>query len=299
MDKLAAMEAFRAVVEEGGFTAAAARRRISKSAISKMVKDLEAELGVALLNRTTRRIALTEVGERYYERCQRILAEVEEADSEATALTVNPRGTLRVNAALSFSTAHVAPLLPAFLERYPDVRLELTLADRFVDLVEEGVDVAIRIGRLADSSLIARKLGETRRMVCGAPAYFDRYGEPTHPNDLGAHNCLRYTLLDTGSEWCFRKDGRAFSVPVTGTLEINNGDALRTAAVGGLGLCCAPAFTVYRDLAEGRLRTVLDEYECPPLGIYAVYPPSRHLSAKVRAFVDFLADHFSSGTPWD
>jgi len=298
MDKLAAMDAFRAVVEENGFTAAAAKRRMSKSAISKLVKDLEAELGVALLNRTTRRLSLTEAGERYLERCRRVLAEVEEADAEVTALTVNPRGLLRVNAALSFSLQHLAPLLPEFLNQYPDLRVDLTLADRFVDLVDEGIDVAIRIGRLSDSSLIARKLGATRRIVCAAPDYLKAHGTPAHPRDLTDHTCLRYTLLEAGSEWSFLEEGEAFSVPVKGPLEVNNGDAIRQAALGGMGLCFLPAFTVHEDIVTGRLVPVLEDFESPPLGIYAVYPPSRHLSAKVRAFVDFLADHFGKSCPW-
>lgn len=298
MDKLAAMEAFRAVVEENGFTAAASKRRMSKSAVSKLVKDLEAELGVALLNRTTRRISLTEAGERYLERCRRVIAEVEEAEAEATALTVNPRGTLRVNAALSFTLSYVADRIPEFMALYPDLRVELSLADRFVDLVEEGVDVAIRIGRLADSSLIARKIGETRRMVCAAPEYLVAHGTPHHPRDLTAHNCLRYTLLETGAEWSFREDGAAFSVPVTGSLEVNNGDVLRAAAVGGTGLCYLPAFTVWEDVAAGRLVPLLEDFETEPLGVYAVYPPSRHLSAKVRAFVDFLAEACTRDSPW-
>ncbi len=299
MDKLAAMDAFRMVVEENGFTAAAARRHLSKSAISKLVKDLEADLGVALLNRTTRRLALTEAGERYLERCRKILSEVEEADGEATALTVKPRGTLRVNAALSFSMQHVAPLIPEFLNRYPDLRLDLVLSDRFVDLVEEGVDVAIRIGRLSDSSLVARKLAESRRMVCGSPTYFARRGVPRHPRDLINHDCLRYTLLESGADWSFHEDGRAISVAVKGRLEVNNGDALRAAAIGGLGLCYLPAFMVCEDLAAGRLETVLDDFEPAPLGIHAIYPTSRHLSAKVRAFVDFLVEQFATGAAWD
>ncbi|MEX1147382.1 MAG: LysR family transcriptional regulator [Sphingomonadales bacterium] len=298
MDKFAAMEMFRAVVEEDGFTAAAARCRISKSAVSKAVQELEAGLGVALINRTTRRLSATEAGERYLERCRRILEEVEEADAEASALTLTPSGTLRVNAALTFAIHHLAPLIPAFMERYPDLKVELTLGDRFVDMIEEGVDVAVRIGRLPDSSLIARRVAETRRIVAAAPSYLAAHGTPAHPRDLTGHNCLRYSLLQSGAEWTFSDNGKPFTVPVSGGLEANNGDAIRAAAVGGLGICTLPDFIIHADLAAGRLVPLLETYESPPLGIHAVFPANRHLSAKVRAFVDFLGDEYSARTPW-
>ncbi len=299
MDTLTGMALFAKVVETGGFSAAAVALGRSKSAVSKQVARLEERLGARLLNRTTRRLALTEVGAAYYERCTRILAEVEEAERAVGHLHAEPRGTLRVSVPVSFGIAHVAPALPAFMDRYPDLAVDLTFGDRIVDLIDEGFDAAVRIARLPESTLVARRLAPFRRVVCAAPAYWRRHGVPDRPQDLTEHQCLRYAYLQTGDDWPFRGPAGAFSVTVSGRLRTNNGDALRAAAVAGLGVCLSPTFIVADDLRAGRLQTVLADFEEGDLAVYAVYPHSRHLSAKVRAFVDFLAERFGPKPYWD
>lgn len=288
MDKLTAMRVFAAVVDEGGFSAAARRLSMSKSAVSTWIRDLEADLGTGLLNRTTRSVTLTEAGRRYKARVDQILADIAEAEDEAGSATLTPRGQLKLSVGTSFATRVIAPLIAPFMARYPEVQVDLSLSDRFVDLVEEGYDLAIRIGNLADSSLTARKLGETRRMVAAAPSYLAIHGRPETPEDLRHHNCLIYSVTN-GAGWGFARDGKPFVVNVTGTLAANNGEVLREAAIQGLGLCFAPDFILGEALKTGALVPLLAEFEMPPLGIYAVFPPNRHLSAKVRSFIEFLA----------
>ncbi len=290
---------FAKVVEAGGFSAAAAALGISKSAVSKRVSRLEDRLGARLLNRTTRRIGLTEIGAAYYERAGRIAAEVEEAELAVSRLHAEPRGTLRLNAPMSFGVMHLAPAIPRFLARYPELAVDMALNDRLVDLVEEGYDVAVRISRLSDSSLIARRLAHSRRVVCGSPQYLERHGAPRSPGDLRDHNCLLYSYMLSGEEWPFRGPDGALSVKVSGSFSTNNGEALREAALEGLGLAMIPSFIVGPELGDGRLVAVLREYEETDLSIYAVYPHARHLSAKVRAFVDFAAGRFGPEPYWD
>ncbi|WP_119458837.1 LysR family transcriptional regulator [Rhodospirillaceae bacterium SYSU D60014] len=299
MDRLNAMQAFARVAELGSFSAAARQLGLAKSVVSKLVMGLENHLGARLLNRTTRRLSLTEAGVTYYEACARILGAVEEADLSVSRLQAIPRGRLKVNASMSFGFLHLAPAIPDFLARYPELQIDLTLNDRFVDLVDGGYDVAVRIGALADSSLIARKLAPARRIVCGSPDYFARHGVPQLPEDLADHNCLGYSYQVSGNEWPFRGPEREHRVKVSGSFEVNNGDALRAAAIGGLGIVLLPSFIIGDDLAAGRLRCVLSAYRAPETDIHAVYPHSRHLSAKVRAFVDFLAERFGPQPYWD
>ncbi len=287
------------IAETGSLSAAARALGISRSAVSKKLAALEERLGARLLNRTTRRLSLTEVGSAFLERAQRILAELEEAEAAVSRLTTEPRGTLRVNAPMSFGVRHVAPALAGFMARYPDLAVTMDFNDRRVDLVEEGYDLAIRVADLPDSSLIARKLAPARRVVCASPDYWERHGKPDHPRDLAAHNCLVYTHLAGGSEWGFRDTGGPFGVAIDGTLKANNGDALCEAARAGLGVYFAPTFLVGDDLSSGRLVAVLEAFEDPALSIYAVYPHRRHLSAKVRAFVDYLAASFGHLPYWD
>ena len=299
MDPLSNLSVFVRIAETGSLSAAAGVLDISKSAVSKKLAALEERLGARLINRTTRRLSLTEVGAAFLERAQRIVTELEEAEAAVSRLTAEPRGTLRVNAPMSFGILHLAPALAGFMTRYPELSVALDLNDRRVDLVEEGYDVAIRIAELADSSLIARKLAPTRRIVCASPDYWARHGKPAHPRDLAAHNCLIYTYLAGGSEWPFRDAGGSFAVPVEGTLKANNGDALREAARAGLGVYLAPAFLVGDDVRAGWLETALEAFEDAALSIYAVYPHRRHLSAKVRAFIDYLAAYFGPAPSWD
>ncbi|MEI6559749.1 MAG: LysR family transcriptional regulator [Rhodospirillaceae bacterium] len=300
MDRHAAMIAFVRVAETRSFSEAARRLRTSKSVISRQVAALETDLGVRLFHRTTRSLTLTEAGQGYCEKVGRILADIEEANLSVTRLQAAPRGRLRVNAPMSFGFRHLAPALPEFLKRYPEVEIDITMNDRFVDLVEEGFDVAVRIGRLTDSSLVARKLAPMRRVICASPAYLETFGVPQSPDDLAGRECLCYSNMALSDEWSFtRPDGRPWPVEVRGRLRANNGDALRVAALQGLGLANLPTFIVGPDLQDGTLLGVLADYITHDTAVHAVYPHSRHLSPKVRAFVDFLAGRFGPRPYWD
>ncbi|MCK6454201.1 MAG: LysR family transcriptional regulator [Alphaproteobacteria bacterium] len=291
MDQLAGMAVFARVVEEKGFTAAARSLNLSKAAVSKQVARLEDRLGVRLLNRSTRRLGLTEAGRDYYERAQRILAEVEDAEQAASSRVVHPRGLLRVNAPVSFGQTYLTPILPAFMLRWPELKVELTLIDRFVDLIDEGFDLAVRVAVPDGSPLIARRLCTARHVVAAAPSYLAARGTPQRPADLARHDCLLYLYLTTGDEWRFLgPDGRAFGVRVAGPLRANNGDALRHAAAAGLGVLYSPDFLIADMLQRGVLLPVLADWRTPELAIQAVYPPGRPLGAKVRVFIDFLVE---------
>jgi len=295
---LAEIGVFVRVVEERGFAPAARALGLTTSAVSKGIGRLETALGTRLLHRTTRRVSLTEAGATFHQRALRILAELDAAEEAVSRLQGEARGTLRVSAPMSFGERHVAPLLPDFLARHSQVRVEMSLSDRVVDLVEEGFDLAIRIGRLADSSLIARRLAPSRRVVCGAPDYFARRGVPSHPRDLAQHECLLYTY-QAEPEWPLRDGKKEIKVAVTGRLRANNGDVIRVAALAGSGLAFLPTFLVGDDLRAGRLRAVLEDYACRETAVYAVQPPSKHPPAKVRAFVDFIAARCGERPPWD
>ena len=299
MENLAGMAVFAAVVEARSFSSAAVRLALSKSAVSKQVSRLEDRLGARLLNRTTRRLSLTEVGETFYRHCVRVLEEAEAAEQAVTHLHEEPRGRIKINAPMSFGILHLADAIPDFLARYPQVTVDIDLSDRFVDLIEEGYDLAIRIANLNDSSLIARRLAPVRRIVAGSPAYFAEHGVPERPADLKDHNCLRYTYVADGREWRFRGSDGEEAIEVSGSMRANNSDVLRGAALAGVGLMMAPTFIVGDEVRAGRLRPVLTEFEIADLGIYAVYPHKRHLSPKVRAFVDFLAERYGDDPYWD
>jgi DNA-binding transcriptional LysR family regulator len=300
MDRFAALQAFVAVAEVKSFSEAARRLRLAKSAVSRQVGALEADLGVRLFHRTTRSLSLTEAGRGYFERAERILADLDEADLAVSHLQAAPRGRLRVSAPMSFGFLHLAPALSDFLARYADVTVDVAMNDRFVDLVDEGFDVALRIATLPDSSLIARRLAPARRVICASPKYLAARGAPQSPDDLRAHDCLFNSNLPSARDWRFvASDGSAWPVTVNGRLSANSGDALRIAALHGLGLANLPTFLVGADLKAGTLATVLDAFVAQDLSISAVYPHSRHLSPTVRAFVDFLADRFGPDPYWD
>lgn len=303
MDSLAGMEVFARVVRAGSFSAAARDLNQTPSAVSKQIGRLEDRLGARLFNRTTRRLGLTEVGAAFYERAQRILSEVEEAEQAISHLNAAPRGTLRLNAPTSFGRMYIAPLLPRYLRRYPDMRIDMTMNDRFIDPLEEAVDLVLRIGELSDSSLIARRLAANRRVVCGSPAYFARHGQPSRPAELVDHNCLVYTYRAARNDWPFVCREKATQAPeivrVHGTLEANNVEALRDAAVADLGIGLFPLWMAGPDLAAGRLVRALPQFHAPDSAVHAVYPPGRHLSPKVRSFVDFLAEHAARAWTWD
>lgn len=298
MDNFTGMAVFTRVVEANSFTEAARRLGMSKAAVSKQVSKLEERLGARLLNRTTRRLSLTEVGAAFYERSARIVAEAEAAELAVTQLNATPRGTLKIDVPVNFGMQYLAPLLPPFMLQHPELRVDMTFNDRFVDLVEEGCDLAVRIGQLSDSSLVARKLAETKSVVCAAPSYWDRHGRPGDPSELAQHDCFVYSYLATGSEWRLRGPQGAAAVRISGSLTANNGDVLRQAAVAGLGVVAMPLFMVCDDLRSGRLEPVLRAWELPSPGVYAVYPHNRHLSAKVRAFIDHLVDALDPA-PWE
>jgi DNA-binding transcriptional LysR family regulator len=300
MDRFTAMRSFATVVEEGSFAAAAARLGLSRAAVSRQVIELEGHLGARLLNRTTRRVAATEVGRDYHARCHRILDELAEAEQSVASLQAEPRGVLKANAPMSFGIRHLAPVIAAFAARCPDVRVVLSLNDRFVDLIEEGYDLAIRIGALRDSSLIARRLAPSKGLVCASPAYLTRRGRPRTPGELGNHSCLQYSYLASGATWKLRdSEGDEHSLRVSGPLCANNGDVLRQAALDGLGIAMLPTFLVGEDIRSGRLRRVLVDYAPPEMAIHAVYPPGRYLAPKVRSFIDFLAERFGPRPYWE
>ncbi|MBF0340584.1 MAG: LysR family transcriptional regulator [Magnetococcales bacterium] len=299
MDRLAFMETFVRVVESGSFAAAARKGGVSRAAVSKYIEALEEHLGARLLNRTTRRLHLTVEGEVYYQRCRHILEEIGEAEEAVTHLHAAPRGVLRVTAPVSFGIRYLAPLTAEFQLAYPDIEMDLLFNDRFVDLVEEGIDVAVRIGTLGDSSLVARRLTTTRMTLCASPGYLAKRGEPRTPEELNGHACLLYSLTSLPGVWRFRRDGEEYSVRVAGVMRANNGEALQAAARAGLGLVVLPNFLIVRDLQLGLLRSVLEDYALPSLGIHAVCPSSRHMSAKVRGFIDFLISRLAGRPEWD
>jgi DNA-binding transcriptional LysR family regulator len=300
MDRFATLAVFVKVVERQSFAAAARELLLSPAMVSKHVRALEERLGARLLNRTTRRLSLTEVGRGYYERARQVLADLEDADRAASDLQAAPRGTLKVNAPFSFGIRHVGPAVAAYLAAYPEVTIEISLGDRYIDLLAEGVDLALRIGRLADSSLVARRLAPIRLVPCAAPDYLARRGTPLVPRDLAGHECLLYTYAANAEEWRFvGPDGVDEVVHVSGRLFSNNGDLLIAAALGGVGIALAPTFIAGEHVQAGKLVTLLSDHAPPEAALYAVYPPGRHLSAKLRSFVDFLVARFGEEPEWD
>jgi DNA-binding transcriptional LysR family regulator len=299
MNSLTEVSIFVKVVELSSFTAAAEALETSQPVVSKAVTRLEEKLGVRLLNRTTRRLSLTEAGAELYRRSVRALAEIEDAELEIARFQTEPRGTLRVSAPMSFSILHLGSLLPSFIARYPGVSVELQLDDRQVDLVEEGYDVAIRVGRLQDSNLVARRLTPCRQVLCASPSYLAKHGAPERPEDLLEHSCIIYSLLSTPREWRFTDAaGETHVVPVNGALQSNNGLVNRAAAIAGAGIVLLPAFYIGEELRAGQLKAVLSDFKPIDLAIYALYPERRNLTPKVRAFVDFLATKFGDETVW-
>lgn len=297
-DHLAPIAAFVRVVETGSFTAAASALGVSKSQVSRAVRALEDRLGARLLHRTTRAVGPTEAGSAFYARCSRILADLEEAEQAVAHLQSAPRGTLRVSLPHSFGVRYLSPLIAEFMVRYPELRVEANFSERRVDLVDEGFDLAVRIGVLDDSSLIARRLGTTTRWVVGSPDYLARRGTPRTPAELREHDCLQFTYQTSGASWVFRQDGAEQAVRVSGRMTANTGEALVAAAVAGIGLAWLPDFLVADELRAGRLVALFGEAAESGLAIWAVYPHSRHLAPKVRLFVDHLAARLGDCPPW-
>jgi DNA-binding transcriptional LysR family regulator len=291
IDLLASMRTYVAVVDGASFAAAAGKMNVSRAMVSKQVQKLEEHLGTRLMNRTTRRLSLTETGRAFYERSVQILGDVNEAEQVAGAMTRVPQGLLRISIPLSYGQHPLAAIIGDYTQAYPLVQLDISLSDRKVDLVEEGFDLAIRIGTHPQTDLIARKLGAGHSVACAAPAYLARHGTPLEPADLQGHACLSYTLTGTGTGWRMQKidgTGDMAVLPVTGPIRADNGDIIRLAALAGAGVVFQPWFIVGDDIASGKLVHLLPEWHSAELGVYAVYPSRKHLSAKVRTFVDFL-----------
>lgn len=295
MDQLASIRAFSAVVETGGFARAGRRLGCSTATVTRQVQDLEARLGVRLLVRTTRWVRPTDTGATYHRHCQRILEDLAEADALASREALEPRGVLRVSAPLSFGWHRLGSLVPSFMQAYPQVAVELTVSDRFVDLIGEGYDVAIRVGRLRDSSLVSRRLGADRLLLCASPEYVKRCGQPATPDDLQRHECLCYSYQGAGrrNTWTFWRESQPTRVTVSGRYEVNNGDLLRDAAIAGLGIAYQPMFLIGKAVERGELMRLLSDYQGSALGVYAVYPHRAHLSGRLRAFLDYLEANFA------
>jgi DNA-binding transcriptional LysR family regulator len=299
MDRLDAMRAFTRVVTSGSYAEAARQLGVTRSAVSKAVSELEDRLGARLLDRTTRRVTPTEAGRAYHERVAGILADVAETEAAVSRLHDEPKGLLRVNAPMSFGTLYLSSAIADFMVAYPELRIEAIMNDRFIDPLEEGVDVTVRIGVLADSSLIARKLAPARRVLVASPDYLKRAGIPRMPHDLTTHRALNFGHASGQQRWQLQDGDEVVSVPIDAALCSNNGDVLRAAALNGNGITLLPTFMVGPDIAAGRLSIVLPDHPPVGLGIYALYAPNRYLAAKTRVFVDFLSARFGDRPEWD
>ena len=299
MDRFLEMQTFNAVVDAGSFVKAAEALAMSKAAVSRYVVDMETRLGVRLLHRTTRRLSLTEEGQVFYGRSKELLAELAEAEDEISSHSHAASGLLRINAPFTFGVLHLAPLWGAFMAQNPKVKLDVTLADRLVDLVEEGYDMAIRIASLENSTLVSKRLASTRMLLCASPQYLALHGTPKQPSELAAHAVISYSYWSTRDEWHFTGPDGPVSVKTNPCIHTNSGDTCRAAALAHQGVILQPDFLVGPDLVAGTLVEILPNYRSIELGIYAVYPTRKHVSAKVRALIDFLATHFAQKrTSW-
>ena len=291
MDRLTSLTTFVQVVDSGGFSAAGRRLKMSTTMVSNHVQALEDRLGARLLNRTTRKVSLTEVGKAYYDRCTQILSDLQQADEFAGALQSTPRGTLRIYTATHI-VPFIAPVVAEFLASYPDVKVDLTMGERTIDLIDDGIDLAVRLAPPPDSSLVVRSLATWRHVLCCSPAYLEKYGPPEQLSELAERNCVRHVLYQYGDDWHFvDRNGTPASVRVSGNLVTNSGETVRTAALQGVGISLAAGFLVADDLERGRLVCLLPEYRPVEFSMNAVYPHRHHLSAKVRSFIDLLAHH--------
>jgi len=299
MDIFSGMRAFVATVDMGSFSQAARELGTSKATVSKQVAALEDHLRVRLLHRTTRKLNLTDEGRVYVERARRILEDLTDAEDAVCPLGGEPRGRLRISAPHTFGAMHLSEVLAAFIERYPHIHIDIEFSDRLVNLVDEGFDAVIRISRLRDSTLVARRIAPVSMSLCAAPSYWEKYGKPTHPKELRQHKGIKYSYLSTPSEWSFRDGGKPFSLKISGNLTTNNDIVIRSAAVQGVGIFYGPSYIVSQALRQGKLEAALERFYDDPLGVYAVYPSSKNLSPKVRAFVDFLIEWFRHTPDWN
>lgn len=293
MDKFLEMKVFAAVVDAGSFTAASHVLDMSKAAVSRYVADLEERLGVRLLHRTTRKLSPSTEGEIFYARCRELLDNLDQAEAEISSRSGEATGLLKANVPVTFGVMHLAALWPVFLDRHPQLDLDITLSDRIVDLVEDGYDLAVRIGQLPASSLISRKLASTRLVLCAAPDYLARRGEPLHPYDLLQHDVISYSLFSSGENWRFTGPDGEVSVKVAPRVRTNSGDTCRAAALQGQGIALQPTFIVGADLAQGLLHEIMPAYRSIEMGVYAVYPSRKFVTPKVRLLIDFLVEAFA------
>lgn len=293
MDKVEGMRAFVQVVATGGFAAAARELGVSRSAVNKLVIQLENHLGVQLLHRTTRRVSPTESGLSFYDRCLDILSAIEEAELAVSRIHQEPRGNLRINAPMSFGILHLAPAITDFMLYYPDLNVQLTLNDRLIDPIEEGFDITLRISETNEfPGVITHGIATSQQIICASPRYIEQWGYPQHPNDLHRHICLHYGYLSSRQYWKFNQQGTEYSIPIQGKLCSNNGDVLRQAALQGVGIALLPSFIVGQDIQAHRLLSLLPDYTLPLLSVMVLYPINRHLSTKVQVFTEYLQSRF-------
>jgi DNA-binding transcriptional LysR family regulator len=300
MAQIEEIQAFIHIVEAGSITAAAERLNLAKSAVSRRLSELEERLGVELFHRTTRKMTLTDSGQGFYERSVRIMADLEEAENAVSQAHHELSGELRVAAPLSFGIMHLGPAITEFQKRHPAIRFDIDFNDRQIDLIEEGFDVGIRIAELEDSSLIARKLANNSVVVCASPGYLDKHGTPTIPEELIDHDCLTYSYLPNPNQWNFVDMlGQMQTIRVKSSMQSNSGNYLREAAIAGLGILRQPTFIAYEAIQKKELVPIMQDYEIPSVNAYAIYPPTRHLSQRVRTFIDFLVERFAGEPYWE
>jgi len=300
VDRFTGIKAFIQVVESGGFAAAGREMGLSRSVVNKHVIALERELGTRLLTRSTRQVSPTETGQAFYDRCVGILGELEEAVSAVTELQERPYGNLRINAPMSFGPLHLSPVVAEFMARHPEVHVELVLNDRYVEPIEEGFDVTVRIGEpRVSTSLVVAEIVEVKLVLCASPAYLAAHGQPVHPSELRTHRCLHYGYQESGNRWRLAGEKGEQSYAINCVMWSNNGEVLRDAALANQGIGLLPTFIVGRELQEGSLRTVLTAHAPPPIALTMLYPRHRHLSTKVRVFVDMVMERFSGRPHWD
>lgn len=299
MDKLEGMRAFTEVVNHSGFAAAGRHLGQSRSVINKLVAQLEKDLGVQLLQRTTRRVSPTDMGRAYYERCVDILEEVRAAEQSITQMQTEPKGSLRINAPMSFGTMHLGAAIAAFMQRYPDIQVQMTLSDRFIDLIEEGFDVTFRISEpTEEEALIEHPIAQTQLIICAAPSYLKKYGTPATPDDLLNHSGLKYGHLATESKWHLTGPDRKYTIPIKCRCYSNNGEVLRESAIAGVGVALLPSFIVGDALKKGQLVQILKDFSLTPLSARLCYATNRHLSTKIQLLTSFLQDWFER-SEWD
>jgi len=300
MIKTEEIQAFVHIVDASTITAAAERLSLAKSAISRRLSELEEQLGVELFHRTTRKLVLTDSGQGFYERCVQILSDLQEAEHSVSHAHHELSGQLRVAAPLSFGAMHLGPAIIEFQKQHPKLNFDIDFNDRKIDLIQEGFDVGIRIADLKDSSLIARKLASASFVICASPSYLEKHGEPKLPQDLKSHRCFTYSNKDQPNRWVFTdKQGLTQSITVPGVMQANNGAFLNTAAISGLGIVYQPTFIAYESITRGELVPILKDYSMTKIGAYAIYPPTRHLSQRVRKFIDFLVERFAGIPYWE